>query len=396
MVPMPLASALLILLLAAGCRGRRAEVIYPPQGIPIADSASTKERRWREWRLEPAWSLGGQSDRDTALLDPYLYAAAGDRLIVVEGDQRLHCFGPDGVERWQFGSLGSGPKEFRQVRDVKVGPRGRIYVNDPGNRRVTILTSEGKLERVIPIRDAPHSERIVPLPDPGRMILIPLPAMSPKDVVTIDATGATIAVDSLPWPAYRELNDFSRLQVAAADALGSARWVMGLVQGNGWFVFDSGGPRSGRRFFIEPTEFAAFLQETFSDGSFGRKMIWTEPAAQGIWLVGDTVFVRFGGKGPRAGHQLDLYSWESGNYLFSVPLPDETAPVALAPGWLYLAGSEPAPWIRAYRRSELPDSLRQAATAAPQEPQYRPPVSSGLPQVAQRATSRSMRPQLEQ
>jgi hypothetical protein len=384
------ATALLIAVAALGC-GARAEVVFPPEGLSVVDSSTIIARRWSRWRLEPAFTVGGASASDTTLLSPYLLTVAGDLVVEVETDQRIRAFGPNGRLAWQFGAAGGGPGEFRTIRDLKAGAGNNLYVNDPGNGRITVVSPAGRLLRMIRPQGVSHTEWIIPTPDPARVTMIPLGAGPPADVVTIDQSGVAVARDSVPWDGYRQLSDFGRQQVVSADQLGSGRWVQAFYYGNGWFAWDQAGSRSGRRYFIEPTVFPSLIRERLPDG-YGEKLIYTEPSARQISLIGDTVFVRFGGKGERAGRQLDLYAWESGNYLASVELPDDIEWAEVAPGWLFTYGTEPAPVIRAYRRlaPAAGDSGRHRAAAGTAESaagHQRPAAAAAGPHTGEEATA---------
>jgi len=46
---------------------------------------------------------------------------------------------------WAVGTCGSGEGRFQQPRGVAVGPDGRIYLVDPGNHRVVVLSPEGEV-----------------------------------------------------------------------------------------------------------------------------------------------------------------------------------------------------------------------------------------------------------
>jgi hypothetical protein len=356
--------------LLGGCQGRKSEVLLPPSGVEV-DSATQTPRTWRAWRLEEQYSLGGSSTGDTTLLAPYLFSAAGDHLLFVDHDQRILNLGPDGTLVWQFGRKGSGPREFRLIRDIKVGPGGRIYVNDPENARITVLTPGGRLEHLITVRDVGHAERIAPTADPFRVALVPLRGGPGGDVVVVDTGGHRVRADSVPWPPYRQLTDLARQQETGSDLNPSGRWVMAFSFGDGWFAFGPEGPLSGRRFFVEPTRFPTAIQTRLPNGDLATQMIWTDPSAITLGMIGDTVFVQFGGQGPQANRKLDLYTWSGGRYLYSVELPKGTTSAVVAPGRLYLAGEEPAPWVKAFRRMatrEGETSGGDRGSAGPAEP----------------------------
>lgn len=61
-------------------------------------------------------------------------------------DELCHCvwiFSATGDLVTQLGGLGDAPSRFRNPAGVAVGPRGSVYVADPGNRRVQVFDSIG-------------------------------------------------------------------------------------------------------------------------------------------------------------------------------------------------------------------------------------------------------------
>src|SRR5690242_14788140 len=116
---MPRFPGLLIMAVFLGCnRGTTSRVVLPPGGIAL-DSTGAVTRHFRGDSLRIVSQLGG-SERDTALLDPYIIAAFGNRVYVVEGDQLVKAYDTLSRPLWTSGRNGSGPGEFRDIRDVKV------------------------------------------------------------------------------------------------------------------------------------------------------------------------------------------------------------------------------------------------------------------------------------
>lgn len=61
-------------------------------------------------------------------------------------DALCHCvwiFGPTGVLEGRLGGLGDALTRFRDPGGVAVGPKGRVYVADTGNRRVQVFDAIG-------------------------------------------------------------------------------------------------------------------------------------------------------------------------------------------------------------------------------------------------------------
>lgn len=361
--------ARLLALLAVGCliatapgctRRKRSYLISPPEGIAL-DSTGRVARRFLNDSLSLAAMIGGASDQDTTLVNPYRMAGSGGQIYLVEVDQRVLCFDTAGALRWVRGGEGGGPGEFRNIRDMKIGPEGQIWLHDPAAARVTILRPDGSRARTISLIGVGHSETIAPLPG-GRFVL--LPAYAARDVVYLSATGDTTASGMLPWDGYAQLELLARGHQTAVDPA-TGHWVFGFRYGNGWFAFNQdSGHTSVRRFYAEPTSFPPVIREMLPDGSIGTKLVRTPVSGLDLALKGDTLFVLFGGVGDLRRRVLDLFSWNSGNYLGTLRLPEPAEIVSLFGNLLVTYSSDPRPTVRVYRRAEL--TGLGAATAAPQ------------------------------
>ncbi len=60
--------------------------------------------------------------------------------------------------------LGGGPREFRNPTDIKFGPKGKIWIADPHQARISIWSSNGKLfdtfnhDKILPTAVAVNKE----------------------------------------------------------------------------------------------------------------------------------------------------------------------------------------------------------------------------------------------
>jgi tripartite motif-containing protein 71 len=59
-------------------------------------------------------------------------------------DYRIQKFSPDGHELSSWGSLGSGPGQFKRLAGIAFDAQGNIYVTDQGNHRIQKLSPTGQ------------------------------------------------------------------------------------------------------------------------------------------------------------------------------------------------------------------------------------------------------------
>lgn len=93
----------------------------------------------------------------------------GGGVVVVDRQAgRILEYAPDGTHRATYGRSGGGPGELRFPHAVALGGTGTIWVNDPGNRRLTGFVRNG------PGTGVDREPRVVPYPTaqstPGRRI----------------------------------------------------------------------------------------------------------------------------------------------------------------------------------------------------------------------------------
>jgi hypothetical protein len=335
---------MLLLLTVAACGRDSARVVLPPDGITL-DSTGAVKRHFRPDSLVRLGYLGGESERDTALLDPYIIAASGDRVYVVEGDQLVQAYDTLARRLWSTGRVGSGPGEFRNIRDVKVAGDGQIWVHDPANGRITRLDSNGAVAGFISVQAVGHSENMIPGPDRTTILL---PPYADADILTIDSTGTVIDRDTVPWEGFHQLEHLSRQFETASDPA-TGRWAMGFIFGNGWLAFE-GQRGSARRYYVEPTSFPAVVKEVSNGGAtVSSRLMRGDVSGAGIALQADTVFILFGGK-ELFRQKIDMYSWTSGNYLGTIALPEPVDNIAVSGPYLYTLASVPIPKLVIYRR----------------------------------------------
>jgi hypothetical protein len=345
-------TAALLLILPACFRGERTEVLFPPGGMAL-DSTGSQPRRYLPVALTVAARTGGTSEADTTIINPYRMAVDTDRVYLLEADQRVLCFDTSGVLLWSQGKEGGGPGEYRNVRDMKVAPDHRLWLLDPFSSRITMLDRAGTVQGMLPLQAIPHSEVLATLPD-GSFALFH--NYYGDKLSFYRPPGQAVRNDSIPWPGFYQLDPLARGFLTAGDPR-SGRWAIGFIWGNGWFAFDSAGrPHGGRRYFVEPTRFAPVIKEYLPDGSIGTHLVRTPAASLDLALRDDTLFVLFDGQDPDRRQKLDMYDWDSGNYLGTIRLPQKADNVGVVGSVLAVYSSQPLPSLTFYRRTMLTDT----------------------------------------
>lgn len=306
--------------------------------------------------VDPGWDtlfkVGGTPE-DTLLLLPGRLAADEDGVIVSDVyGARVLRFDRRGEMLWMFGARGSGPDEFRAIRDLHLDANGRVWVLDTENARVMILNRHGVPERRIPLTDVGvPADDIAPLPD-GDMILITEDAERP--LVRVGPDGVVLSREPFPWPGFAGLHPMTRQVITASDPR-SGRWVSAFQVGDGFFRFVGSEPRGGRGWFVEEVLFPGVLQERTGLTTTTRLSSPTF-AAWSIALTEERLYVLFAGRSTHRMRVLDTYSLEDGRYLESFRLPRSLTAIALAGGTLYGVFSDPWPTLIALqpREAKLP------------------------------------------
>jgi hypothetical protein len=338
-----------LLLLLPGCLpGERSEVVFPPGGMAI-DSSGSLQRSWVRDSLRLIRTVGGSSDQDTTLINPYLMAADQGRIYLFEADNRLLCFDSTGALRWTQGGEGGGPGEYRNPRDMKVGPDGEVWLVDPASGRVTLVNREtGSVDTMLTMRVA-----YSPMITPTAAGFILYPPDQPGDLHYFTLRGEPLRVDSLPWSGFHQLESLSRQFRTAVDPK-TGRWVLGFIYGNGWFAFDTAGHASERRYYVEPTRFPPVIKEYRERGTVVTSLVRNPASALDIQLAGDTVFILFDGQEPARRQKVDMYSWESGKYFGSLMLPEPADNISVAGRALRVFSSHPVPKLAFYEWRRRP------------------------------------------
>jgi hypothetical protein len=241
-------AALVSVIVLAACGGDRA---------PDGEAAAPTERRVASARWDTLWSVGG-GVQDSILLQPSRIAASGGRVYVFDhAAARVLAFSAsDGSVAWMSGRKGSGPGEFKMVRDLEIGPGARPMLLDVGNGRITTLDATGAVYRQSRLGSVGYVDQFAPLAD-GRAVLL---TEHPDSAIAIaDTSGGIVQRLRLPWKEFADLHPLVRQGNLASGADG--RWAFGFALGDGWFGFSGTRPDGRKRPYIERAEFPQVVEK---------------------------------------------------------------------------------------------------------------------------------------
>ncbi|MES2305268.1 MAG: 6-bladed beta-propeller [Gemmatimonadota bacterium] len=114
--------------------------------VPVAAQTPAK------WRLVPEVTYGAADESAGELSDVRGIEVAknGNVLVLDYKAQAVKLFAPDGKFIRNIGRGGGGPAEYETPNGFTRAPDGTIWINDPGNNRVTILREDGTLVKTMP------------------------------------------------------------------------------------------------------------------------------------------------------------------------------------------------------------------------------------------------------
>lgn len=342
--PWPAGLALVIAVTAA-CGGGDAVTTGRPDDVP--------GRRLVSARWDTLFRVGGGAD-DTVFAAATRIGGDAAGVSVVDGySGRVVRFDRRGRLRWTFGRRGGGPDELDRPRDVAVDARGRTWVLDVANARITVLDAGGRPAFRVPLDGLERRvDGLAPLPG-DRAVLFALDPEAPFVVVGRD--GGAEARRPFPWDGVDRLSVLAT-QMKLASA-GEGAWAAAFAFGDGFQLFDAGGAPRARGWFPEEVAFPRVAVRT-SGAGVGRKRRVTRVerprrAAAGVTMSEERLYVLFG-SGPGANRWVDAYSTADGGYAGSYLLPRPVSAVAHGDGVFYVAYDDPYPAVAAWRPVDGP------------------------------------------
>ena len=134
-------------------------------GVPVRTYSEATPIQSNPYRIEAGISYGTGQGEDTFLLvnpSPHVLLEDGTLYLLDARETRAHRFSRDGTYLGSFGRQGQGPGEFFVLQDL-VYDEGRLYTNDPFNRRITVMDLEGRMLESRQFPDTtPQSRFVIP------------------------------------------------------------------------------------------------------------------------------------------------------------------------------------------------------------------------------------------
>lgn len=322
---------------------------YEPGGAdvplpPGADDESVASRTLVDGEWDTI-AVVGNSVEDSLLRNPFWIAADTSGFYVFDGsDQRLIAFSRDGRLRWTLGSVGKGPNEFTVVRDIGIGPQGKIHLLDVENSRRVVVEPNGTIVQSSPIRTHNSAHQVVPLSQQRFALTTISPRPIKGPIVVMDSAGEVQSTPSIPWEGHNDLPGLSAI-LLTAHIPNRQLWVAGYQYGSGWYLYRDTVPLSGPYPYVEPVAFPKPDQRGEGPRRSYRLPPGTIRSAADMKMVADTLHVLAGNVDDAPFRVLDRYDISTGTYLNSRRLPVRASAFAADGSRVYLVRRNPVPAV---------------------------------------------------
>lgn len=339
-------------LLAAACGGADGTLTDQEYLRDRPDNAA-HERRMTAVEWQRGVVVGGAQD-DSALVSPSRISVNSRGVYLLDYYPRtVRHYRHDGSLGWTFGRQGSGPDEFSDPRDLKVDTQGRVWVLDPANNRIMVLSPEGRVAWRTPLAGVNGSPReFVPLAG-GNSVIIADSREGPP-LVHLDSAGVVSRARPFPWSGFSRL-EYLATQLVAAQNASTGDWAMGFRVGDGFFSYTR--EEQGRRgWFVEHVAFPEVIVTKSGNTTSWRHKERPVDAAISVTLSPERVYVLFGGTTRQRGRLVDSYSLRTGAYVDTYALPHGASEIAWHDGGLYTLANRPYPELAYWhpRGAKLP------------------------------------------
>lgn len=341
-------TSILILLVMTACSGGESEaestgtkhssVVKNAKGEILAP----EKRLWKNDLLGEEIAL--HSDIADSLFNPMNIKRFGNRLVISDiGDMRLKRFDLEGRYLDSFGSKGKGPGEFQRINDFVFNEKGTIYVID--GRKMRLMAFDSKNTSFITSYDTePNPYRMAMLDE--QLIIETLTAE--KLFYKADFKGQTAGWfgEVMENQQQNKSSVLGELEATVSDS----GFIFAPTYASYLYYFDIRGKNT--RVIRGPDRIP--FQETIHEQRGNMKI--TRPPrpdvlTKGLDISAERFYVTLINVKEESDLPetfLDLYDLESGRYLYSVELPEQTRDVLITKNSLYLVHSERAK-VQAFR-----------------------------------------------
>jgi hypothetical protein len=281
---------------------------------------------------------------DTADLRPTLFriAAFGDIWLVDQWAQRVALMEKGGALRWVTGRKGSGPLEFREIRDVSVLQNGYLAVLDAGLARITILNPRGNAVAHTQLATPARLEQIVPVSD-TEFVVFAMGEDHGAQLLHVRSDGSEQGVVQIPWTGYGQVHRMAAQLTLASG--GGNTWSAGMLTGPRFFRYEGVSPLNGNTEFIEPVAPPEVVIRTTGNRTTSRLQMKFRAAAR-VAMSHDIMVVLFEGASDNAGRILDIYRVSTGRYLGTALLVQRPLDIQLFDGSVYGLYEDPIRIVR--------------------------------------------------
>lgn len=287
----------------------------------------------------------GGSAQDTALFAPTMLAWTDAGIVVWDRDRtQVLLFSAEGRLLWRYGSRGSGPGEFAGVTEIAADDEKRVWVLDPGNDRLSILSSSGELIRAFRLPDVGYVDRLMPMKG-GRAMLMGLDTM----LHIIDEHGNLLLSRRHPYTAYPSLHPVSGYNRGLYDPSTDSTAFF-FYYGGGFARSDAAlTPTPSLNAYVEDIPFpeVTVQRSENADGSTSTSTAVNTDrlAATAAAVDRGVVHVLFDGDTEYGDRVIDRYAIGSGDYLGSWLLPDTARTLAVNDGLIATIVENPFPTL---------------------------------------------------
>lgn len=278
---------------------------------------------------------------DTLLLNPELLVVLDSTIILTDAaDRRIKAFSTNGTFQWAFGRSGQGPKEFQTITDIKLAPDRSVWLNDPANSRITVLSVDGHFIRSF--RTANPLHRIVPLRDSSFL------AFSGSNTFLVHYSPTGIPIAKLPEPSfldgvYPRAAESVFLTLSDGSIVAGYRWTSHLVR------FDSVGRRLWQTEGRSPTPFPSFGFQKVKVGKtpleIGRIAATAQQTTMGLSATDKSILALVSDRSSSGNAIVDAYDLITGGYKGSSELPVPAVAITYYNKLLYMLAYDPFPRI---------------------------------------------------